>query len=317
MLRRIAAHVVAGDEPQRPDEPLGSLEGAHPRLRTFSAAQLVGGRQQFESTRSLEAASFPPALRDDHPAVQQFQRFGYLAITDMLTPAALARATTVFRAKQAKARAVWKVALAEDPVVQADSEAHQYFDLPREDMPITPEAWNSGAWGGFLVTKDAADLDSYMEMLANQRVLPLIQALVGPSLHIMEAGARTVVAQPREDALRTGGYTDWHRDYGSDGLRMPIGAPGGDYVSHFSSVLHYLHAAAVSLPPYTMSHTSSARLTVRSYLIDRTESNAFACSKMSRRKEGRSDCVQDHTCGHPQAHRTSTGGPTSCSSQGT
>jgi hypothetical protein len=48
-------------------------------------------------------------------------------------------------------------------------------------------------------------------------------------LHLMEAGARTVVAPPREEALRNGGYRPWHRDYGSDGVRLPIGSPGGDY----------------------------------------------------------------------------------------
>eukprot|EP01048_Picozoa_sp_COSAG05_P016204 COSAG05_NODE_2057_length_3631_cov_3.848528_3_plen_172_part_00 len=84
--------------------------------------------------------------------------------------------------------------------------------------------------GRLLVTTAAAEFDRYMEVLANRRALPLLQALVGPALHLMEAGARTVVAQPRERALESGGYTDWHRDYGSIlSDPQPNATPGGDY----------------------------------------------------------------------------------------
>ena len=89
------------------------------------------------------------------------------------------------------------------------------------------EAWNSGAWGGYLVTNEAADFDTYMDIHANPQVLPLLLALMGPAFHICEAGARTRTPPPQELAAE-GGYTEWHRDTGP-GLMLPIGSPGGDY----------------------------------------------------------------------------------------
>ena len=50
-----------------------------------------------------------------------------------------------------------------------------------------------------------------MEVLANPQVLPLLMALVGPTIHIAESGARTCIAPPRERAEREGGYTSWVR----------------------------------------------------------------------------------------------------------
>jgi ectoine hydroxylase-related dioxygenase (phytanoyl-CoA dioxygenase family) len=104
----------------------------------------------------------------------------------------------------------------------------QYFDLPREDVMDNLEAWNSGAWGGFLVTQLAEDFDAYMLALNNPLIMPLLQALVGSALHLMEVGARTVLPQPLEYVQKHGAYTRWHRDYGNDGLRRPIG-PASDY----------------------------------------------------------------------------------------
>jgi hypothetical protein len=53
------------------------------------------------------------------------------------------------------------------------------YDLPREDMGVCPEAWNSGANGGFLVTADRGEFGAWMDALANPRVLPLLLALLG------------------------------------------------------------------------------------------------------------------------------------------
>ena len=91
----------------------------------------------------------------------------------------------------------------------ADSPSERYFDLPREDTSLDdPDAASSGAHGGFLATKEAADLDAYMQVLANPRALPLLLALVGKAMHITEVGARTVEAPPLEQALEEGGYTE-------------------------------------------------------------------------------------------------------------
>ena len=35
-------------------------------------------------------------------------------------------------------------------------------------------------------------------------------------------------APPPEEHIAAGGYTEWHRDYGAS-MRLPIGAPSGDY----------------------------------------------------------------------------------------
>ena len=65
-----------------------------------------------------------------------------MVILDALPPASLARVASAFESKQAAARQVWQGTLTEDEAVRANSEAQQYFDLPREDMPPSPEAWN-------------------------------------------------------------------------------------------------------------------------------------------------------------------------------
>ena len=124
---------------------------------------------------------------------------------------ALKRNQDAFHAKQPRARAVYDCSMAVDEDHQQNQTYSQMFDLPREDMDITPEAWNSGAWGGYLVTNEAKDFDTYMEVLANPQVLPLLMALVGPTIHIAESGARTCIAPPRERAEREGGYTSWVR----------------------------------------------------------------------------------------------------------
>ena len=60
------------------------------------------------------------------------------------------------------------------------------------------EAWNSGAWGGYLVTNEAADFDTYMDIHANPQVLPLLLALMGPAFHICRGG------RPYEDSAAAG-----------------------------------------------------------------------------------------------------------------
>ena len=141
-----------------------------------------------------------------------------MEIEDALSGAALERVVGTFRRAQPHAEAAWQ-AMTQDHTSRAflagDSKetVQQYFDLPREDVVDPIEAWNSGAWGGFLVTQRAEDFDSYMLALNNALVMPLLQALVGPALHIMEAGARTVMPQPLDYVQENGGYTSWHRDY--------------------------------------------------------------------------------------------------------
>jgi len=216
-LAPAAATTTADDDTTDPHPPLGSVEGIAPPLRSFTVAELLPPSSQ--PAPSGEAAEFPTAaLPDEHPAVMQFRRLGYVAIEDALSGAALERVVGTFRRAQPHAEAVWQ-AMTQDHTSRAflagDSKetVQQYFDLPREDVVDPIEAWNSGAWGGFLVTQRAEDFDSYMLALNNALVMPLLQALVGPALHIMEAGARTVMPQPLGYVQENGGYTSWHRDY--------------------------------------------------------------------------------------------------------
>ena len=212
-LQRVASHVVT---------PTEHLSGHHPRpsrpespLRSFTAAEIQPdddrNRRTAASGVSEEAVVFPGPLPSSHPAVQCFREQGYVAIPDACGPEALARTAAAFDASIPRAEAVWRVALELDEQL-SQSEAAHYFDLPREDMTPSREAWESGAWGGFLVTERRHTLDAFMQVLANQRVLALLEALLGPDLHLMEAAGRVVLARPPAEALEHGGYTDWHRD---------------------------------------------------------------------------------------------------------
>lgn len=223
------------------DPPLGSLDGMQPPLRCFTVAELG------TAAAGDVARAWPGPLPEDHPAVLQFQRLGYVVITDAVAPGPLYRATEVFRSKQEAARQIREVGRHLQqvrPGHSPDEPSEQYFDLPREGIGIVPEAFNTGAHGGFLVTQEATDFAAYMEILANPQVLPLLLALAGPAMHLEEVGARTVEAPPLEQALKYGGYTEWHRDAGgrsagavaaspsSTGLspqRLPIGSVGCDY----------------------------------------------------------------------------------------
>ena len=211
------------------DPPLGSLEGPTPRLRCWTVAQLGTTSQD-----GVAPAEFPSALPDNHPAVKQFRKFGYCAISDAVHPRALARMVAAYKAKQPHARAVFEASIVADTPAGEEHRAsktyRQMFDLPREDMDSVAlgESWNCGAWGGYLVTKDPGDFSTYMDVHANPQVLPLLLALLGPALHICEAGARTVRAGPPQEHVEHGGYTDWHRDT-STGMMLPIGSADGDY----------------------------------------------------------------------------------------
>ena len=205
-LRSITAQLVAVEQDTPADPPLGSLEGEQPALRSWYAADIEGSA----AAGSTHAPStFPTALNDQHPAVAQFRQWGYVAILDAVADDALKRIQAVFHKHQTRAREVYEASIAVDADHQAHHTYSQMFDLPREDMDIGPEAWNSGAWGGYLVTKEESDFATYMDVLANPRVLPLLMALVGPTIHIAESGARTCIAPPREKALLEGGYTSW------------------------------------------------------------------------------------------------------------
>ena len=203
-LRSLVTHFCAvTEEPKHP--PLGSLEGEKPALRTWTMADLA-----VDAVGSHAPSMFPAPLPDEHPAVAQFRQWGYMAITDAVAADALERIQGVFHKHQTRARAVYDASLAVDADHQNHQTYSQMFDLPREDMEVGPEAWNSGAWGGYLVTEAASDFDTYMDILANPQVLPLLMALVGPTIHIAESGARTCIAPPREKALEEGGYTAWY-----------------------------------------------------------------------------------------------------------
>lgn len=225
------------------DPPLGSLDGLHPPLRCFTVAEL--GTAAREEEPPLRA--WPEPLPAEHPAVVQFKRLGYVIVTDGVAPGPLQRATKTFRSKQDAARQVLEAGRhlkTVRPGHGPDEPSEQWFDLPREDMGIVPEAVESGSHGGFLVAQDAEDFGSYMEIFANPQLLPLLLALAGPAMHLEEVCARTVQAPPLEKALKYGGYTEWHRDAGgrsaaavasspaSSGFapqRLPIGSVGCDY----------------------------------------------------------------------------------------
>eukprot|EP01052_Picozoa_sp_SAG31_P011534 SAG31_NODE_655_length_13127_cov_20.616058_4_plen_216_part_00 len=207
-FRLLVSHVAVAAESQETEQaghpPLGSLEGEEPALRTWTAEQLSIAVQSSQAP-----GTFPAALGEGHPAVAQFRKWGYIAITDAVDAETLERIQCVFHKHQPRARAVYDASMTVDDSHQNHHTYSQMFDLPREDMEVGPEAWNSGAWGGYLVTKEASDFDAYMDVLANARVLPLLMALVGPSIHIAESGARTCIAPPHEKALLEGGYTEW------------------------------------------------------------------------------------------------------------
>jgi hypothetical protein len=185
-----------------------------PQLRTWTASELLGGG----AVAAGEPTVFPDALPDSHPAVAQFREFGYVVITDAIHPEALARATNTFRAKQAYARQLREQQRQHAPPSaqrpgQAPAVSELYFDLPRDDTLLTDGSSN-GSHGSFLVTKEAVDFDAFMGVLANAQALPLLLALAGPAMHLLEVGGRTVDAPPMEQALQHGGYTEWHRDAG-------------------------------------------------------------------------------------------------------
>ena len=197
-LRALAGHVATTgvaaqlSEPAK-HPPFGSLEGDAPSLRSWTVAQV--------GTESLNGvpAEFPAPVPPDHPAVAQFREWGYIAILDAVADAPLKRIQDVFHKHQPRAKAVYDASIAVDEGHQDHQTYSQMFDLPREDMSIGPEAWNSGAWGGYLVSKESTDFDSYMDVLANPQVLPLLMALVGPSIYIAESGAHRPAPRPHLD----------------------------------------------------------------------------------------------------------------------
>eukprot|EP01045_Picozoa_sp_COSAG04_P025944 COSAG04_NODE_3501_length_2767_cov_25.537683_1_plen_452_part_10 len=326
-LRRVQAHLglcaAAADKVELPPHlggaaadpeghpALGTLEGPSPALRCWTVAELLG-----EVAAALEAAPpahFPDPLAADHPAVEQFRRWGYIAVTDAVAAAPLARNLAIFRSKQPLAREVWRVAREAESRSPRAADM-QYFDLPREDMGTTPEAWNSGAWGGFLVAQQAADFDAYAEVLANPRVLPLLLALAGPALHLMEVGARTVPAPPREEALASGGYTDWcvhpalrspassrpaeglaggrHRDFG-ESRRLPIGAAGADYnrVKCFAMLTDTEPDGGCAPPPPPHTHTHATTTTTT------TTTHTPVCSAPASLRLGQLKVCTNTCCG--------------------
>ena len=126
------------EEPWRDHDPdvdpvLGSLEGASPALGCWTVAQLGTASQTGRAP-----AEFPDALPGTHPAVTQFRKYGYVAVTDAVHPAALERIRAAFKAKQPHARAVYEASIAADDEAGEEHRASrtysQMFDLPREDM---------------------------------------------------------------------------------------------------------------------------------------------------------------------------------------
>ena len=117
------------DTPKHP--PLGSLEGPTPALRAWTVAQLG-----TESADGRAPADWPAALAAGHAAVEQFRKFGYVAITDAVHPAALARITAAFKKKQAHAHSVYETSMAADTEAgeahRASKTYRQMYDLPRE-----------------------------------------------------------------------------------------------------------------------------------------------------------------------------------------
>jgi hypothetical protein len=180
MLRRVAQHIFAsaqasaaaaaepGGLPEHP--PLGSLEGATPELRCWTTAEL-GTASAGGASAGAAPAEFPAALPDDNAAVEQFRRFGYVAVTDALRPEALARVLRAYKAKQPRARAVYDASMAKDEAHASNPTSNQFFDLPREDMDTVAEAYGSGNWGGYLVTKEPEDFSTFFDAHANPQVL--------------------------------------------------------------------------------------------------------------------------------------------------
>ena len=82
-LRVLADHMAATELGPRAAEhpPLGSLEGDRPALRSWTVAQLG-----TEGAAPNPDGTFPDPLHDEHPAVQQFREWGYVALLDAVAP---------------------------------------------------------------------------------------------------------------------------------------------------------------------------------------------------------------------------------------
>eukprot|EP01047_Picozoa_sp_COSAG01_P064823 COSAG01_NODE_8646_length_2709_cov_4.027586_2_plen_252_part_00 len=195
------------------DPPLGSLRQPH-SLHTWTVQQLLPpqpaappppGRHRCDGlgaatggAATVEPAEFPPALPDSHAAVAQFRELGYVVVQGAILAGALERAQRTFRARQPFAR----LARAEQrrrtpdprPGHPSAELSQRYYDLPREDMALHDSGSCNGSHGGFLVTRSASDFDAFVGVLANANVLPLLLALCGPAMHLLEVGARTVDA---------------------------------------------------------------------------------------------------------------------------
>ena len=87
-LRALVGHVAATEQPPLGPSaagpkhpPLGSLEGDQPALRSWTVAQLG-----TEGAAPNPDGTFPEPLHDEHPAVQQFREWGYVALLDAVAP---------------------------------------------------------------------------------------------------------------------------------------------------------------------------------------------------------------------------------------
>ena len=168
-LRRLVAQICAAESATEPDPPLGSLEGDSPRLRAWTVAEILASKVELR-----QPGVFPSALPDGHLAVAQFRQFGYVVITDAVAPESLSQAQATFRAKQPFAKQVAALRQAEPRLGHPADVSMRYYDLPREDMDLADSDTLNGSHGSFLVTRQESDFDSYMGVLANPRVLPLL-----------------------------------------------------------------------------------------------------------------------------------------------
>jgi hypothetical protein len=86
-------------------------------------------------------------------------------------------------------------------------------------------AGNSGAWGGYLVTNEAEDFATYMDIHANPQVLPLLLALMGPALHVCEAACACAAKNATAFGLRRRSASRrWRVWAGVGGCGRPEGA---------------------------------------------------------------------------------------------
>ena len=188
--QRRVAHMVAGVEPRQQQREhirarLIAVQNEQDQLQLDLAALYHGGQSPLPWQRLAGQDKCSRLLQEPEEVMQEFLPFfranGYWVVPGAVAVAAdqLKKVQQAWRAATPTARRQWEAEKARpQPWVSAT-----YFDLPR------------------FIEIDS----SFMDLIDNPRVLPLIKAAMGGEVVVDQIQGRTV--PPNTD-----GYTTWHRD---------------------------------------------------------------------------------------------------------